>query len=128
MKKKIIIIVSAFLVIGIVCFGDYMYNVTSYKNKVKSIEVSDVDLSKIKDGEYIGDYNVDFIYAKVAVTVKSGKIEKIDILEHKNERGAPAEVIVDTMVSEQKIDVDTVTGATNSSKVIKKAVENALTK
>jgi uncharacterized protein with FMN-binding domain len=33
---------------------------------------------------------------------------------------------VDQIVSEQKIDVDAISGATNSSKVIKKAVENAL--
>ena len=51
---------------------------------------------------------------------------KIRILEHKNERGQAAETIVDQIVSEQKIDVDAISGATNSSKVIKKAVENAL--
>ena len=54
------------------------------------------------------------------------EIEKIRILEHKNERGQVAETIVDQIVSEQKIDVDAISGATNSSKVIKKAVENAL--
>ncbi len=51
----------------------------------------------------------------------------IDILEHKNGRGKPAEIVVDRMVEEQKIDVDAVSGATNSSIVIKKSVENALT-
>lgn len=37
-----------------------------------------------------------------------------------------AETIIDKIIDEQKIDVDAVSGATNSSTVIKKAVENAL--
>ena len=69
---------------------------------------------------------MDFIYAKVEVTVQNGKITNINILEHRHERGKTAEVIADSIVDEQKIDVDAISGATNSSTVIKKAVENAL--
>ena len=69
---------------------------------------------------------MDFIYAKVEVTVQNGEITNINILEHRHERGKTAEVIADSMVDEQKIDVDAISGATNSSTVIKKAVENAL--
>ena len=70
---------------------------------------------------------MDFVYAKVEVTVQNDVITNIDILEHKNGRGSRAEVVVDRIVEEQKIEVDAVSGATNSSTVIKKAVENALT-
>ena len=59
------------------------------------------------------------------VTVQDGVITNIDILEHKNGRGKSAEVVADRIMEEQKIDVDAVSGATNSSVVIKKAVENA---
>ena len=69
---------------------------------------------------------MDFVYAKAEVTVKAGVITNIDILEHKNGRGSRAEVVIDRILEEQKIDVDAVSGATNSSTVIKKAVENAL--
>ena len=69
-----------------------------------------------------------YIYARVQVTVKSEKIEDISLLEHRTEKGRPAEVIVDKMVAEQTTKVDAVSGATNSSKVIMKAVENALEK
>ncbi|WP_313562885.1 FMN-binding protein [Ruminiclostridium cellobioparum] len=41
-------------------------------------------------------------------------------------RGAKAEAIVDKIISEQSVTVDVISGATNSSKVILKAVENAL--
>lgn len=86
----------------------------------------EIHLSDIPNGVYIGECDVNFIYAKVEVTVDSGEITNIRILEHKNERGQAAEAVVDRIVSEQRIDVDAVSGATNSSTVLKKAVENAL--
>ena len=59
------------------------------------------------------------------MTVQNGAVTNIDILEHKNGRGKPAEIVADRIIQEQRIDVDAVSGATNSSVVIKKAVENA---
>ncbi len=55
---------------------------------------------------------MDFVYAKVEVTVQNGVITNIDILEHKNGRGSNAEVVVDRIVEEQKIEVDAGSGAT----------------
>lgn len=66
------------------------------------------------------------IYAKVEVDVSGGKIIDVRILEHRQERGKAAEAVANEIVDEQRIDVDTVSGATNSSIVIKKAVEVAL--
>ena len=56
------------------------------------------------------------------------QIVNIEIVEHRNERGEKAEQITDRIVEQQEINVDSVSGATNSSLVIKKAVENALTR
>ena len=52
--------------------------------------------------------------------------DRADLLEHKNGHGQPAEAVLDEITAEQRVDVDAVTGATNSSSVLKKAVENAL--
>lgn len=127
-KKWSVIIILLFVVIGSLVLINYLKQVNNYQSAVENLTYEDVDLSKIPNGEYIGECNIQFIYAKVRVTVHSGKIRKIDILEHKNERGAPAERITDKIIQEQKIDVEAISSATNSSKVIKKAVENALTK
>ena len=62
------------------------------------------------------------------VTVLNGALTDIAILEHKNERGQSAETVIDRILAEQQIDVDAVSGATNSSTVLKKAVENALSR
>jgi len=125
-KSIIIFVTVSVVVIGVMYLSWYLYDVNSYKKSVEDITVSDINLSNISNGVYVGSDDVGYIAAKVEVVVNDGKIEKITLLEHKNERGTPAEVITDNMIKEQKIDVDTISGATNSSKVIKKAVENAL--
>jgi len=125
-KSLVIFFLISVVIISILYFAWYLYDVNSYKKSVADITVSDINLSNIPNGVYDGAYDVGYISAKVEVVVNNGTIEKISLLEHKNEKGAPAEVITDNMIKEQKIDVDTISGATNSSKVIKKAVENAL--
>lgn len=104
----------------------YLQSVADYQKAVRETAINEVDFFAIPDGVYVGEYDVNFIYAKVEVTVQNGKMTDIAILEHKQERGKVAEAVVTKMVAEQKLDVDAVSGATNSSTVIKKAVENAL--
>lgn len=127
-RKKILSFTVILLFLIILFFTTiYLKNVADYKRSVKETTFSNLDLSNVSDGVYIGEYDVDFIYAKVEVTVQNGVITNIDILKHKNGRGSSAEVVIDSIIKEQKIDVDAVSGSTNSSIVIKKAVENALT-
>ena len=126
-KKKIVLCaVMLFLLVGLVWGVYYLESVTDYKQAVKETTFEEINISDISDGVYIGEYDVDFIYAKVEVTVQNGEITNINILEHRHERGKAAEAITNKIVDEQKIDVDAISGATNSSAVIKKAVENAL--
>lgn len=126
-KKKIIqlivIVIFAALAIYLVSYG---MRTANYKKAIASITINEIDLSTIPDGTYIGSYDVDLISAKVEVTVSNHTITNINLLEHHNEKGKPAEAIINTILEQQSLDVDAVTGATNSSKVIKKAIENAL--
>lgn len=127
MKRRVIMCMAIFLLlIGLVSSAVYLKSVADYKKAVKETVIGDVDLSAIPDGVYVGEYDVDFIYAKVEVTVRNGEMTDIAILEHRQERGKAAEAVISDMLAGQKIDVDAVSGATNSSTVIKKAVENAL--
>ncbi len=125
-KKVVLLVIMLLLLIGLVWGIIYLKSVTDYKQAVKETTFEEINISDISDGVYIGEYDVNFIYAKVEVTVQNGEITNINILEHRHERGKTAEVITDSIVDEQKIDVDAISGATNSSTVIKKAVENAL--
>lgn len=126
-KRILLFAVILLILIGLIFTAVYLKSVADYKKSVRETTFSNINISDVSDGVYVGEYDVDFVYAKVEVTVQNGVITNIDILEHKNGRGKPAEVVTDRIMEEQKIDVDTVSGATNSSIVIKKAVENALT-
>lgn len=125
-KKVLAGVAAAAVLLGLIILTVYLKDVWDYKQAVQEISIGDIHIDDVADGVYIGECNVNFIYAKVEVTVKNKEIEKIRILEHKHERGQAAETIVDQIISEQKIDVDAISGTTNSSKVIKKAVETAL--
>ena len=126
-KKKIIsVIILLFSLIGLICGAVYLKKVADYKRAIGETTFDEIDIADVSDGIYIGEYDVNFIYAKVEVTVEDGEIVSINILEHRHERGKAAEKVIEKIIEEQKIDVDAVSGATNSSTVIKKAVENAL--
>ena len=129
MKKKTKLIIAGAAIVLVIAgafLAKYLISVQHYQNAIQTMAYDNVDASDIPDGTYIGECDVDFIYAKVAVTVENGVIVQIDLLEHRHERGSSAEGIEQRIVDEQRIDVDAVSGATNSSKVINKAVDNAL--
>ena len=118
--------ISALLVIGIFAGGLYLKSISDYKAKVDALTFDEIDLTKVEDGVYEGQCDTGVVRARVQVTVRDHRLESIELLEHENGRGAPAEAILAQMVEEQTTAVDAVSGATCSSKVIRKAVENAL--
>ena len=81
------------------------------------------------DGTYQGSYRGGPNKALVAVTIKDRKIVHIVIVEHQAWRGKKAEVpIVERIIATQSTQVDAVSGATNSSRVIMNAVQKAVEK
>ena len=128
MPKKIITIVVC-LVVGLLVLagGKLLYDTAKYKKIVSELEISTPDLSQIENGDYTGFFDVKMISAGVTVTVQDHMITNIVIIEHKNGRGAAAENITEDVILHQSLDVDMVSGATGSSKVILKAIETALT-
>lgn len=129
-KKKILWhrILTILMAIGIIGhFTTYIIDFNNYQKNVANIEIDAINLKNAEDGIYRGECDVGYIYAKVEVEIKDGVIVSINLLEHRNERGKRAEDIIDNVISEQKIDVDAISGATNSSNVIKKAIEKAIT-
>ncbi len=125
-KKLVLFVVMLLFLFGFVWGIIYLKDVADYKQVVKETTFEEINISDVSNGVYIGEYDVNFIYAKVEVTMQNGEITNIDILEHRHERGKTAEAIINKIVDEQRIEVDAISGATNSSTIIKKAVENAL--
>lgn len=129
-KKQVVLLVVLIAVIIGSYFGakgikNYI-DLKTYQKQVKDINISNVNVSKVADGTYTGSYEVLWVSAEVRVTVKNHRIEGIELLEHKNGRGTSAEIIPSKVVEIQSLEVNIVAGATASSKVILKAIENAL--
>lgn len=83
-----------------------------------------------KDGIYYGSGTGFGGTIKVAVTVRDGKIMSIEIQSASGEGSSylsQAKAVIDRIISQQSLNVDTVSGATYSSRGIIRAVRNALT-
>jgi uncharacterized protein with FMN-binding domain len=115
------------LIIAAIGIGLFVYLSGENIKKLPSLEIHDVNLNNIADGAYLGSYKVSPVSAEVRVTVEKHKITKVELLKHETGKGKPAEVLTDRVVQTQSLKLDTVSGATYSSKVILKAIENALT-
>jgi len=124
-KKLVLTLVIVLLIITAVGFG-VIKHIESNLESLKYIEIPEVDISEIEDGVYSGSYTTTPVSAEVSVTVKDHIITDIQIIKHINGQGAPAEIITDRVIESQSLQIDSVTGATYSSKVILCAINNAL--
>lgn len=93
---------------------------------IKALQLSGIDLSNVADGQYEGIQDTSLVKVTVLVTVADRAITDIKITRHDCGKGKPAEAIVGAVIAKQTTKVDTVSGATGSSVVILKAIENAL--
>ena len=122
--KKVFIIILFLSLIGQLAFQ----HIKEKHSLVNAISLSQLDLSNLDDGIYKGAYQTNMIAVQVAVTLKSSQIVDIEILEHNHGKGKKAERILSAIIASNSLQVDTISGATSSSKVILKAVEKALVK
>jgi len=93
---------------------------------VSRIEIGKPALASLPDGVYEGASSVPPVRVRASVKMEGGRIARIDILEHFNGKGKPAEAIIPRVLERQSLDIDVIAGATWSSKAILKALENAL--
>lgn len=128
MKVFLRIIVVVVAVIVLVAAGGIFY-ITRGLNTGAKVEISNVDLTTVGDGVHDGKYSSGRWDNELNVTVKDHKITKIDVVKDvKFPNPKDAQQLFDKVIEKQKIDVDTVSGATVTSKAYQKSIENALSK
>ena len=83
---------------------------------------------KLADGVYGGSYRNGPNRAEVRVTVRDGRIAEVELVKHvASWKGHKADAVIPgRIVEQQSTDVDAVSGATNSSRVIMNAAHQAL--
>lgn len=125
-KKCVLIVIWGVTLFG-VGFGISFYRGVGKKyDKVQEIPIEEISVEGLADGTYTGEYTFETLYAKVQVTVKGEEIKKIVLEDFVTEKGEDAAGIVSSIVENQSVMVDDVSKATDSSRVIKLAVMDAL--
>lgn len=125
-KKKLLMWILIVLILIFLAAQVAMKKIESNLNGLMALELADIDLDKTEDGVYTGSYTALPVAAEVQVELKNHIIVSIELIEHKHGQGANAEILPEIVVQAQSLDVDLVVGATYSSKVILKAIEDAL--
>lgn len=122
-KRYIVLIVIVVLVIaGVIAMSVISGNLED----LVDLPIAAVDLNSIEDGVYTGTYDCFPVGATVDVTVSDHTIVAIDLTRHENGKGGAAEAIPQRVVDAQSLNVDAISGATYSSKVILLAIRDAL--
>jgi uncharacterized protein with FMN-binding domain len=125
-KYKVLIIISAIVVVLVVAGVIGVSIIQKNLEILKVMEIKNVDLSQVADGVYSGSYSAFPTSAEVSVTVKDHAIMDIELVKHTHGKGGAAEVLPQMVVDAQSLQVDVISGATSSSKVILLAIEDAL--
>ena len=128
MKKRTKVVLSIVLIVVLasLAFAGFMVVARNNQEKTYNAVIEDIDLSTLADGGYTGSCSAFPVTAEVDVVVEDHAIVSIDLVKHLNGQGEEAEIIPKLVVDAQSLMVDTVSGATYSSKVILIAIENAL--
>ncbi len=128
-KKKIFLAELAVLLVLFAAGIAYLYSISADQAETGKIEIEEVDIGAVPDGADVGECAVKSGSVKVKVTVKEGRMEAIEILDSKGYRGGQGEntkEIFDDMIQAQKITSNTDSEETYFTKMLRKAVEDAL--
>ena len=100
----------------------------AFVEKIDKLTIADIDPGLVKDGTYTGSVRILPVTASVRVTVSAGRITDIALLSHSHGPDHGADDILPRVLAAQSLQVDAVAGSTYSSKVVRKAIELALTR
>jgi uncharacterized protein with FMN-binding domain len=99
--------------------------------EARSLPLNAVNFSKLHDGTYQGGYAGGMYKWRAnecQVTVSSGKVTEIQLVgsQDPGAKNTQHQQLYDRVIQAQSLQVDTISGATLTSKAYLKAVENAL--
>lgn len=124
---KMVLRITLIVIVLLISIGFITYKIID--NNLKNLltrEIESINITEIDDGIYQGKYEVFPVSVELNVEVKDHQIIEIDILKHDNGQGKPAESIINSVIEQNSIDVDVISGASYSSRTILQAISNAL--
>ncbi len=139
-RGKISVWVVLLVILGVIAvgLGITMLAFEPGRREALNLTISPVDFKNLRNGTYVGEYKGQkdsLRNTKVQVTVEAGAVTDIDVLEGALAKekqtvevrgGLSIQNLFERVIDSQSLQVDAISGATISSKVHLKAVENAL--
>lgn len=130
MKKILLIIIIVVVSLGILTTIGIIATKNILSNKYDLPDVVDIDLSEIEDGIYNGSYQYSNNIYYAEVEIADHQFVNITITSDSKESNQSyveqAIAVIDRVISTQSLEVDTISGATRSSKAILLAIQDAL--
>jgi len=123
---KVLLIILAVILIIVLIIGVIA---TRGMKDIKNYRVSDISPGDIRDGVYQGECTIGRWQTTVSVTVKNHMITGIETLKSMDDpERILTDLIIRKIIDEQTLNIDTVSGASISTKAYVIAVYNALEK
>ncbi|MEW6082777.1 MAG: FMN-binding protein [Bacillota bacterium] len=137
-KSKVWSVIGVVVGLIVVLLAGALLFTSKERREAGALPIAVVDFNKLDDGTYVGEYAGGMYRmraTKVEVTLSSGKVTEIKLLKGAMDKeGQPAVLakglsihdLFGRVIESQSLQVDTISGATLTSKAHLKAVENAL--
>lgn len=119
--------VFLFVIIGFIALFALMaiFGMQDVKD-ARNLQIQEIDLNAAEDGTYTGTYENGRFTNTIETTVLNHQITSINhVLTNNPSQQAVFDEIIQIIMEEQRIDIDTVSGATATTNSFLKAVENA---
>lgn len=112
------------------CLYGYTFLLKEYK-EAKNISIEVIDFINLNDGTYFGKYSggmYGWRIKNVKIMIKNNRLIDIKLLDNGNlkEINQDYDDLLKRIVKNQSLEVDAISGATLTSRAIKKSVEIAL--
>lgn len=119
-RRLLIGALVAFVLLGAILFSVANRGV----NTLRKLEIDPLGFTAVSDGVYIGSYEYMRWNYKVQIQIQDGKAVGIDVLSPAGD--AFAAKVAEAVIQAQTLNIDTVSGATASTRAVLKALESAL--
>ncbi len=128
--KRKLLIAGIVIVVIVGGLGGALLITEGERREARNIPIKAVSFKSLRDGTYTGGYQggkYKWRANKIQVTVSSGKVTDIQVLEQREKKPPEfTEELFGRVIQAQSLQVDTISGATLTSKAFLKGVEDAL--
>lgn len=129
-KRKMLIAIIILVVVVVGGLGGALLFTSGERREARNLPIGHVNFKQLHDGTYLGKYEggmYKWRANKVQVTVSSNKVTDIKLIEHTEKQPSGiTDELFSRVIQSQSLQVDTISGATLTSKAYLKAIEEAL--